>query len=449
MKRLLFVLSALSACLALYSQNTSSWEELYLSQTNVSGIYAAGEKAAVYAEYFGENPASFTVTVSSNGFQLEKRYKVKIPAGKKTLLYEDSFFTPSAVKVDVASTLDPEKVASIGLVVNPEGFRPGFDEPADFMDFWQKQIAAMRSLPIEATLEPFELTGKLAAYADKVEIYEVEINMHEGRPVRAYVAWPKDALDHSLPITIHPHGAGVRSADPRYAVEWAMKGTITMDINAHGLPNGKPKSFYEEYNTGELADYRTRRIVNHEQYYFRLMYLRMQRAVDWMTTLPLWDGKKIAAMGRSQGGGQAEFIAGVDSRVGFASFEVPALTDFGGMLASHRCGWPRSVGQCAYEGGDAELYREILPYYDGVNFLRHTSAQVVMEAGLTDETCAPEAVISGFNVCPSESKVLYIAPWRPHVIGQMEKREYDNWFKTIETPRIEAAENYIKQKIIQ
>lgn len=435
----------LAVCASLSLSAQSSWDALYLSQKHVSGVYGPGRRAAVYAEYSGEKPSTFTVTVSSNGSVVDRRCNVPIPAGKKKLVYKGRFSSPSAVKVCVALDSCPDSAASIGFVVDPDGFRPGFDEPADFMEFWRKQIAAMRELPVEAVLEPFALTGKLAVYADKVEVYEVEINMHEGRPVRAYVAWPKDAAPRSLPITIHPHGAGVRSADPRYAIEWALKGSITMDINAHGLPNGKPKSFYEEYNRGELADYRTRRIVNHEQYYFRLMYLRMQRAVDWMTTLPAWDGVRIAAMGRSQGGGQAEFIAGVDPRVGFASFEVPALTDFGGLLASHRCGWPKSVGKHAYDGADSEIYREILPYYDGVNFLRHTMAQVVMEAGLTDETCAPEAVISGFNVCPSENKVLYLAPWRPHVIGDMEKREYDNWYNTIELPRVAAAEKYMRE----
>ena len=52
------------------------------------------------------------------------------------------------------------------------------------------------------------------------------------------------------------HGAGVRSSDLGSTVTWARDGFLALDINAHGLPNGKPDSFYSDLAKGELKDYR-------------------------------------------------------------------------------------------------------------------------------------------------------------------------------------------------
>ena len=81
---------------------------------------------------------------------------------------------------------------------------------------------------------------------------------------------------------------------------------------------------YDKLAKGELKNYRNRPVTDHKDFYFRLMYLRAVRAVDYATTLPLWDGKRILADGSSQGGAQAiaalafgtESIRKVDKIVG-------------------------------------------------------------------------------------------------------------------------------------
>ena len=54
------------------------------------------------------------------------------------------------------------------------------------------------------------------------------------------------------------HGAGVRSASLGGAAGWAGKGFLALDINAHGIPNGRPAEFYKNLADGELKDYRGR-----------------------------------------------------------------------------------------------------------------------------------------------------------------------------------------------
>ncbi len=42
------------------------------------------------------------------------------------------------------------------------------------------------------------------------------------------------------------------------------------------------------------------------------MFLRLQRAIDLLTARAEWDGKVLAVIGHSQGGGQALVAGGLD-----------------------------------------------------------------------------------------------------------------------------------------
>jgi len=50
-------------------------------------------------------------------------------------------------------------------------------------------------------------------------------------------------------------------------------------------------------------------------FYFRGMYLRLIRTLDFLASQPEWDGKRILVIGESQGGGQALAAAGLDKEL--------------------------------------------------------------------------------------------------------------------------------------
>jgi cephalosporin-C deacetylase-like acetyl esterase len=164
------------------------------------------------------------------------------------------------------------------------------------------------------------------------------------------------------------------------------------------------------------------------------MYLRAVRAVDYATTLPLWDGKRIMSNGSSQGGAQAIAIAAIDKRVGAVCAYVPAITDLAGYLQDHRCSWP-GYGYKMKKGENLDSNTNILPYYDGAVMIQHTDAKLWIEAGLIDTTCPPECVIAAFNIAPSTDKTLYTFPYRPHSGYHIDKRIRGTWVETIDTPR--------------
>lgn len=63
-------------------------------------------------------------------------------------------------------------------------------------------------------------------------------------------------------------------------------GMLAMDINAHGIPNGKPQAF-DALSAGELRDYRAIGNKDRESCYFKGMFLRLIRAMDFLAAQPV------------------------------------------------------------------------------------------------------------------------------------------------------------------
>ena len=182
-----------------------------------------------------------------------------------------------------------------------------------------------------------------------------------GRRARysGYFGLPKNAEDKSLPAILWVHGAGVRSSSLGNAVKGATSDMLSMDINAHGIPNGKPAKFYKDLSAGQLKETIARRgRDSRETVYFRGMFLRLVRALDFLTSRPEWDGEHLIVIGHSQGGGQALAAGGLDPRVTLIATGVPAICDHSGRAEGRINGWPKLVpmGEDGQAGAE-EVFR--------------------------------------------------------------------------------------------
>ena len=444
MKRITTFLIAFICCVALYAQKDIVYKPVLLSIDKADGQYAAGETVNVYGQLMEDiGETEFVCYVESNGSMVGEKRMVQLKQGEKALVYSASFDEPSAVQVYVHHKDNDKIKAAIGFVVAAEGFRPGFDAQKNFDKFWGKQLKTLRKCKMEPELTKVDLPRKVRDYDGLVELYALKINMPEGRPVHAYIAWPVNAVPSSLPIVICLHGAGYSRSNADNAVRWAGKGVIAIDLNAHGYPDDQPKEYYDRLAKGDLKNYRNREVTGHEEFYFRLMYLRAVRAIDYATTLPLWDGKRIMSDGSSQGGAQAIAVAAIDKRVGAVNARVPALTDLAGHLQEHRFSWPR-YGKMMQDGDNVEMEMKVLPYYDGAVMIQHTNAKLWIEAGLIDATCPAECVIAAFNVAVSADKKLYTYPYRPHSSYYMDERVQNDWTELVDNPRNKEIYEWLK-----
>jgi len=287
-------------------------------------------------------------------------------------------------------------VCGLGVLVDGEKIAPGNPlPPPGFDGFWAKKRAELDKVPVKATRRRRGIPPVASLKYPNVVCCDTQIDCAGGKPVSGYLCMPKDAEPKSLPAIIVFHGAGVRSAT--MMLRYGSK-AIAFNVNAHGLPNGRPKKFYDDLFAGELKDYRSRHLDDHENNYFVGIYLRIMRALDYVKSLPEWDGKTLIVMGASQGGAQALAAAGLDKQVSLCVAEVPSQCDLGGRLAERRPGGPMCRNPIAVQR-DPAVVRETA-YVDNVFLAKNVRCPVYISTGLIDQTCIATSIFAYYNALP-------------------------------------------------
>jgi cephalosporin-C deacetylase-like acetyl esterase len=370
------------------------------AQTPVIALKAATDRPD--ALYKTGETVTFTITVtqdgkpmadgkvtgvlSKDGVQPQPPQTLNVKAGKATIIgkLDEPGFLLLRASSGKASTL-----AAAGY--DPLQLKPSMPVPDDFDAFWAAQKAALAKVPMKSTLTP------VTAAAKNVDAFDVQVECL-GKPVSGYLGRPKNAKPKSLPAILHVHGAGVRSSGLA-SVSWAANegGMLSLDINAHGIPNGQPKAFYDALSNGELKGYPQFGNKDREQCYFKGMFLRLIRAIDFLAAQPEWDGKTLIVYGSSQGGFQAFAAAGLDERVTFICAGVPAGCDHTGSQANRISGWPKIVPNDA-EGKPDAAALQASRYFDCVNFVAKAKCKgAAVTVGFIDTTCPPTSVYAAYN----------------------------------------------------
>lgn len=341
------------------------------------------------------NDAEVSWMTSKDGVPPTKSGKVKLAGGCTTVtgkLDEPGFLQCRA------SFAGPNKLARYalgGAAVDPLKIKPSMPVPADFDEFWVAQKKKLAAVPVNSRLTPVKSPVK------DVDCFDLQANC-VGAPVSGYFAKPAGAKLKSLPAILTVHGAGVRSSSLGGAAGWAQKGMLALDINAHGIPNGKPAEFYTNLSSGELKEYSRRGRESRDTIYFRGMFLRLARALDFLTAQPEWDGRTLVVTGSSQGGYQSLVAAGLDPRVTFFAAGVPAGCDHTGFKAGRVNGWPHFIAT-----GETPTTNvvEAVRYFDAVNFITRSKADGIVTVGFIDTTCPPSSVYAAYNAIPGKKRI--------------------------------------------
>ncbi|MDQ8203958.1 acetylxylan esterase [Pelagicoccus sp. SDUM812003] len=415
MKRLLISLLCATNTTAVLAQS------IQLSLNNPTGVYQIGETIAITAEIADGDSLSdgeriITLRTFQNNQETTTQRTVRLH-DEQIPIYETSLDHPGSIMVE-ASLGDAKD--TIGAIVGPEQLQPGLDRPADFETFWEREKAQLATLPLDASLSPIQLPD---SQIDLVA-YDVEIPTPGPRPARAIFAKPARAEPKSLPIVLNLHAAGVKGDWCRAHLDEATSlarrgsGALAFDLNAHGMLNHEDESYYEALESGPLEAYWTQGIEDRNEYYFRFMYLRLLRSIEFLARQPEWDGKRILVIGESQGGGQALAASGLDSRVTAVVATVPAMCDFGGPLAKRKGGWPQPLD----ERPDNAQVQNAVAYFDIASILPDSHATLVVEVGLIDQACPSTSIFAAINQAKGEKNILSV-PYRAHPWPEQADRE--------------------------
>ena len=369
-------------------------------------LYKTGEKAEVEIQFYkyGIPQDNLEVKYELGGDMMpaDKTGSVKVKNGR-AVIDVGTMKTPGFRDCRLVAVIDGKVYkhhVKVGL--SPEILQPYTQLPADFDQFWEKNLADAARCPMKYTIEP------APEYAtEKADCYLVKLQcFRPGSYIYGYLTRPK--APGKYPVVLCPPGAGIKTIkEPKRHIYYAEEGCIRLEMEIHGL---NPKMSAEEFKeiSSAFGNYLTNGLDNRDNYYMKKVYMSCVRAIDFLISLSDWDGKNVIVQGGSQGGALALVTAGLDKRVTACVANHPALSDMAGYKAGRAGGYPHFFKN--YQGMDTPEKIRTMAYYDVVNFARRIKVPVYITWGYNDDTCPPTTSYIVYNVldCPKEALITPI-----------------------------------------
>ncbi len=277
-----------------------------------------------------------------------------------------------------------EGIATAGF--SPESIKPTAEYPNDFIQFWDKAKRDLSAIPLDVklTLLPDKCTELTNVYQANIQNFKI------GSRLYGIVCIPKKPGKY--PAILKVPGAGVRG----YSGDIAMAdlGIITFEIGIHGIPVTMDAAVYNDLGRTALDGYMFFNLDDRDKYYYKRVYVGCVRAIDFIYSLPEFDGSTLAVTGGSQGGALSIVTAALDQRVKYLAAFYPALCDLTGYLSNRAGGWPQMFRDQKIA---IKEKIETSKYYDVVNFARIVKIPGFYSWGFNDMVCPPTSMYSAYN----------------------------------------------------
>lgn len=374
-----------------------------------SAVYQVSEKAVFTVS--PEDPITqelkvhFTLREDGQSKPCAEGDRVLSP-GTTSFTVEHEWERPSFVLLKITLPDVDDKTTLAGAACEPEKLRPSLPKPDDFDAFWSAKKASMDTLPFHEVLVSVPDSTN-----EKVETYSITLDGINGSKIRGYFSKPRG--NGPFPVIMIVNAAGIYSIDPRTVANYAKRGAMAIDINAHDIENGKPKQYYGELANGELKGWSHMGHADRDTSYFLRMFCSCYRAAQYLSSRPEWNKKQFVVQGSSMGGGQSFATAYLCPRVTAFAANVPALCDHSGPSAGRLAGWPRWVSYANGKPDERDLAAS--RYYDCVNFAYTIHAKALVSAGFIDVNCPPSSVYAAFNALAGE-KIFFNMPKAGHEV---------------------------------
>ena len=416
----LLLLLASPPARAQFSKPRRQYVEYIVKASHADRNYATGEEATITIEAYKGGQALDGVMVHySAGDEMMKpdsndsvafaRGKAVIPVGTRS----EPGFRACSLHFTVYGK---EYKDLVKLAFSPERIKPFTANPKDFDRFWQKALkeAAGTDLNPEITPLPSRST-------ESVEAFLVKLNVGPGgRNMYGYLTKPR--AKGKYPVLFCPPGAGSKKIG--FTNYYSEQGYIYLNICIHSGCN--PELSDDLYASAQRVaeQYERNGIDDKDSFYYRSVYAGCSRCIDFLCSLPEWDGKNVGVTGGSQGGALTIVTAALNPKVTFCAPFYPALCDLTGFCHGRAGGWPKYFRK----GAEADGAAETLQYYDVVNFARRLRCPVFFSFGYNDDTCSPTSTYGTFNVITAPKK-LAVTPTSGHWRFPETNDEAMDWMK--------------------
>ena len=373
-------------------------------------LYKTGEKAKVEVSLYRYGiPQDVEVAyeIGPDMMPATASGKVMLKGGRATIDM-GTMKTPGFLDLRLTASLGSKKYQHhVKVGFSPEQLKPYTKNPADFDAFWQKAIEKARK---EVSVERLVVSKKKVDdyCTDETDMYLLKLKTDQHHSIYAYLSMPK--TPSNSPVVLCPPGAGVKTIkEPMRNLYYAKNGFIRLEMDIHGLnPEMTAEQFKEisgafDHENGYLCN----GLDDKDNYYMKHVYVACIRALDYLCSLPEWDGKNVFVQGGSQGGALSLITAGLDPRVTACVANHPALSDMAGYLDNRAGGYPH-FNKMNKMLTPAKV--ETMAYYDIVNFARRITCPVYLTWGYNDNVCPPTTSYIVWNLitAPKESLITPI-----------------------------------------
>ena len=284
-----------------------------------------------------------------------------------------------------------------GAAVEPERL-VGAAEPEDLDEYWQGLLAKLAKVPIKAKRVPVKCEDA------GIKVFAVEVASAGPRPVTGYMTMPSDAS----PEKRYPVVAAIRGASwsAQAVPKTGPKDAIRMEINGNGFDLGRDEKYYRDFFAAIKTngrDYGLDPVLNRDRdtTYLNGMALRAMRFLQYLKTLPEWNGEKLDIKCGSQGAFQSLLAAARVPGVTSITIYAPWGLDWGGSVK-----YGRMLSTFRPE------YTPALNYYDPCHAARRISCPVtISQAGLGDYISPPSSIAVLYNSLRCPKSVVWKQGW--------------------------------------
>ncbi len=284
-----------------------------------------------------------------------------------------------------------ENRATAGVGISPCEIRATTEKPADFEQFWSRQLAQLNTVPFEP-----KITKRMDKSSERQTTYKIVLNNIDGKKVYGWVSIPNCEGPFSAVFSIPSYGRAPIGPLTYMADDGVI--AVTMSIHNYDCEQEVPKAIaYQPEN--HYFDRHTN--------YYRAAILGGIRMIDYIFTLPEFDGEHLGITGVSQGGGLALMLSGLDDRIKFLAQAQATFCDHTGILDNRSSGFPYWIVNADLKGGDPVQLAEEVAYYDAVNFVDNFKGISFHSIGYTDDVCPPATVFAAYNRIKGEKYMLH------------------------------------------
>ena len=363
----------------------------------------------------GEKPVfHVTVTDCSNApikdaqiyYEISEDFLEPLEKGDKTLKCGSTKFSgytmkkPGFLRCRVWAKVDGKKYDECATAAfEKEKIEPKTVLPADWAEFWKKEIAKNQKIALlpQLDLVPEKCTPKVKVYSASFQSFKNGSRMYGTLCVPAN-------YDGKCPAILIVPGAGCRSRKGYYTE--AEKGFVTFEIGIHGIPTTMTdERIYETLKQGSLLNYPSANVDDKDNYYYKRVFVSCARAVDFLASLDFVDAERIGVMGGSQGGALTITTAYLNPKVKCGAAFYPAMCDLTGYLYDQGNAWPYLFKNKALATKER---LETVKYYDVVNFARHLAVPMWVSYGYNDLVVCPTSIQGAINEMPTQPEVMIV-----------------------------------------